>query len=332
MSNRRKILAALITLVATIALSVSAYLTWVTWQSGTVAGCTAESLMDCDEVLTSQWSKWFGVPVSLLGGLTYLAILALCWPAALRPQGWAVLSLFGLALLAVGAAIWFVGLQAIKLESYCYYCLAVHLCGLAVSCLSLWLLIDGYNNAEVEPVPAFFGADPSASHAVDVADTANNGLRGVHLLVSLAISATGMSALMGGQLLSDPPETMVIEEFDFQPQVAVAEQTTDPVSDETLETTQQIAAPEKTQDDVDWLDAESTDTDETTEQQATTKSTSKTAYPSNFVCGFTRSDRSDTAADARRSASGARRDRNDGLHLQALPTPASAPPCRSRAF
>ena len=76
LSGTRKLLAIAITVLAIVALGVSTYLSWVTWQQSTVAGCTGGSLADCDEVLSSSGSKWLGIPVSLLGAVTYVGILA----------------------------------------------------------------------------------------------------------------------------------------------------------------------------------------------------------------------------------------------------------------
>ncbi|NOZ41342.1 MAG: thioredoxin domain-containing protein [Planctomycetes bacterium] len=215
MSGRRKILALLITVAATIALGVSAYLTWVTWQSGTVVGCTAESLLDCDDVLASRWSKWFGLPVSLLGGLTYLAILGLCWPAAHRPNGVAMSGLFALALLAAGAAVWFVGLQTIQLQSFCMYCLTVHCCGLVVGVLTLLLYVDKSGSHDYDQMRSLLGV-ADADFEDDVTETAQ-GPSATQLLASLLFAAVGLAALMGGQLLSVPDETMVMEAVEFQP-------------------------------------------------------------------------------------------------------------------
>ena len=122
---------------ALIALVLSAYLTWTTWQASEVVGCSGSSATDCDAVLTSPWSKWLGLPVSLFGTLTYLIILAVLWPAAKRPRGWAETVLLTLALLAAGAAIWFVLVQMIFIGSYCPFCMTVHFCGCTIAVLTI---------------------------------------------------------------------------------------------------------------------------------------------------------------------------------------------------
>ncbi len=215
MFGRRKKLANLITVVATIALCVSAYLTWVTWQSGTVVGCTGESLLDCDDVLASRWSKWFSLPVSLFGGLTYLAILVLCGPAARRPHGLAMPGLFALALLAAGSAVWFVGLQAIQLQSFCYFCLTVHCCGLVIGVLAFLLFIDKSDSHDYDQMRSLLGV-ADADFEDDVTEP-ENGPNAMHLLASVLFAAVGLVALMGGQLLTEPSDAMIMEEMEFQP-------------------------------------------------------------------------------------------------------------------
>ena len=211
MFGRRKTLALSITLVATLALGISAYLTWVIWQSGTVVGCSADSLLDCDDVLSSRWSKWLGLPVSLLGALTYLLILILGWPA-LRASKLAVTGLFALAMVAAGAAVWFVGLQAIQLQSFCFYCLTVHACGLTVGVLALMLFLEPTGIGRPVQTQSLFGTTDTK---VDLPEVTSS-LDGRHLGAALAFSAVGLSALMGGQLLSEPVETMSMEEVEFQ--------------------------------------------------------------------------------------------------------------------
>ena len=213
MSGRRQLLAALIATIAAIAFGISAYLTWVTWQSGLVAGCTAESLLDCDDVLASRWSKWFGLPVSLLGALTYLALLGLSWPAARRSQGMAMAGLFTVAMIAAGAAVWFIGLQAIELQRFCIYCLTVHTCGLVVGVAAWLLFTDTSAISDLDHLRSLLGV-ATVDFDTDTLDTPSR-VSSFRLLATLAISAAGLLILMGGQLLSSPFESMGMEEVDL---------------------------------------------------------------------------------------------------------------------
>ncbi len=216
MFGRRTLFATLITVLATVALGVSAYLTWVTWESGTVLGCTADSLLDCDDVLASRWSKWLGLPVSLLGGMVYVTILGLVWPAASCARGMAVTALLGISMLAAGAAVWFVGVQALQLESFCAYCLTAHACGLCIGVLSLLLFLDSSSGSEVDQARSLLGV--AAADSAQAVDEPGEPVSVTSLLVALSVAAVGLVGLMGGQLLVEPEDnSMPMEEIVFEP-------------------------------------------------------------------------------------------------------------------
>lgn len=112
------------------ALAISAYLAWLSLSHGTPVGCGPES--DCDRVLGSRWARWFGIPVSLFAVSIDALTLWATWqvgrgsrPGQTAP-GWRVV-LVG-AWLILGAAAWFVGVQAAGV-GWCPYCLAAHAAG-----------------------------------------------------------------------------------------------------------------------------------------------------------------------------------------------------------
>src|SRR5690349_18993024 len=64
-----------IRVLAAIALAVSAYLAWQSAAGrGGPVGCGPGS--DCEQVLSTRWSRWRGVPVSVLAAGVYFAIFA----------------------------------------------------------------------------------------------------------------------------------------------------------------------------------------------------------------------------------------------------------------
>ena len=76
-----------ITILAIVGLCISGYLTWVTWGTDSIAGCGGGEIVNCDHVLSSEWSKWLGIPVSLFGLLTYCGILIGILAVALQNSG-----------------------------------------------------------------------------------------------------------------------------------------------------------------------------------------------------------------------------------------------------
>jgi uncharacterized membrane protein/protein-disulfide isomerase len=229
LSGTRKLLAGVITALTVVALGVSGYLTWASWQQSTIAGCTGGSLLDCDEVLTSSWSKWLGIPVSLLGALNYLAILALVWPAAML-GGWALTLLLALAMTAAGAAVWFVGTQVFILDHFCLYCLVVHTCGVLTCIAAVMLMRSSADSVGTESMSHFFGADGPV-------ETPSDEVSPFQPLIAAGIACVGLLALIGGQVFFSPSGMEIVEAMPLtvepvvKPVVEAPENTETPAED-----------------------------------------------------------------------------------------------------
>ncbi len=97
---------------------VSGYLTYSAWTLQQLALCTEGS--GCDVVLTSKWSKLFGMPTSFWGFLTYALLGAIAWNKRTAVQ-WKtafILSIFGVLYSAYLTAI-----SLFVLDAACPYCL-----------------------------------------------------------------------------------------------------------------------------------------------------------------------------------------------------------------
>jgi len=122
-------------LLAGAGLGLSGYLTYQGMTgSGLPPGCGGDA--GCGAVLTSRWASVLGAPVSVLAALAYLAALPMLgvvgWSgvsAGVRRAAWAGLGVIAGAVL--GAAAWFVYLQAVVVGAWCAYCLADHGVGVA---------------------------------------------------------------------------------------------------------------------------------------------------------------------------------------------------------
>lgn len=108
------------------------YLAAASWGGESVAGCGATS--GCDAALSSAWSRWLGVPVSLMAVVVYvlMAVAAAgAWSAPdhrVRQAAWMGL-LFTVGVIPP-AAVWFLIVMLTKLDAACPYCTAVHALGL----------------------------------------------------------------------------------------------------------------------------------------------------------------------------------------------------------
>ena len=176
---------AVLAIASAIALASSGYLTYVAMTSSKIAGCGGGGLFSCGHVISSRWSLWLGIPVSLLAvGLYLTLVISLIVGASkslsssVRHIGWAVTSI--LAIAAGLSAIWFISLQVFALKHLCSYCLVAHGCGLVAASAVVWL----------RPI----------------------GLAGMKT-ISIA-SLAGVAVLIGGQLLTQAPKTYRIEKFE----------------------------------------------------------------------------------------------------------------------
>ena len=175
----------LLAVVCLVAMGVSGYLAWIALTTSKVAGCGGGRLFNCGHVISSRWSLWMGIPVSLLAFGLYTTMGAALWvgassrfSASIRYMAWTLVTLIGLS--AGLAAIWFISLQVFVLKHLCTYCLAAHACGLVTAEVVLW----------------------------------NKILAGKAIAIVSALSVAGMATLIGGQLISEPPATYRIESFE----------------------------------------------------------------------------------------------------------------------
>lgn len=116
---------------AFIGFGISAYLfsMKLTGKITSVVGCGGEG--GCADVLGSQWSQWFGIPVSAVSAVFYLGVIALTFKASK-----ALLTMA--AFLLIGAAVWFMGLQAFVIKSFCPWCFSTHTVGVLTAGAILW--------------------------------------------------------------------------------------------------------------------------------------------------------------------------------------------------
>ncbi|TWT78180.1 Vitamin K epoxide reductase family protein [Posidoniimonas polymericola] len=215
MRQKRVPLAILMSLLALTAAAVSTYLAWKTITAGPVAGCGAASGAACDDILASRWSKWFGLPVSALAAVVYVGIAAAAWPVALRSGAAARGVLTGLIVLAVGAGLWFVGVQVVALGAFCPWCLTVHACSLLIAGTAIGLLRQPDEDDDRQAAASLINATVPGARRSTPRSTAV-GPRTGGPLVGAAVAAVCLAALAAGQLLSKAP-TPELAEISFDP-------------------------------------------------------------------------------------------------------------------
>ena len=129
---------------ATAALAVSAYLTWEHFHdpSGTTLACPATGAINCVKVTTSQYSKFLGMPVAILGLLYYVVVWVLNLPAMWRSASsavrWGRLVVVTMGLVFV---LWLVYAELYLIDAICLWCTAVHVITFLLFCLTLYATV-----------------------------------------------------------------------------------------------------------------------------------------------------------------------------------------------
>lgn len=116
---------------ALLGFGVSAYLVWMKLmgQITSVVGCGGEG--GCSNVLGSQWSQWFFIPVTAVSACFYLGVVVLTYKVSKS-----ILTMA--AFLLIMAASWFMGLQVFVIESFCPWCFTTHAIGLLTAGAIFW--------------------------------------------------------------------------------------------------------------------------------------------------------------------------------------------------
>jgi uncharacterized membrane protein len=117
---------------AAVGVAIAAYLTWIHYQPGALV-CLRGST-GCETVSKSHYAELAGVPVALLGAVTYVVLLA----SALTRSLVAVAGAAAIALAGLAFAGWLVYVQGSILHAWCAWCLAsdVVLTLLTAACLA----------------------------------------------------------------------------------------------------------------------------------------------------------------------------------------------------
>ncbi|MCA9186660.1 MAG: thioredoxin domain-containing protein, partial [Planctomycetales bacterium] len=175
----------------------------------------------CDEVLSTSWSRWLGIPTGVLATACYASALVLSLflgatiPSHVRRIAWFLL--IPLLVAAAGAALWFSGLQHFAVHKYCWQCLTVHAGGLLAAAMLLPRSFPDLNRIGQPQSPAAGTTRPvripgmpvmpgvlaergPVTHAWQIAGLWAGGLLGLIVLVA-------------GQVIA-PQDTMQVTSFD----------------------------------------------------------------------------------------------------------------------
>lgn len=125
-----------------IGVGISGYLAFVQLNPNVEVLCAENSVIDCTAVEQSRYSRLLGIPLSVLGLLADLCLLALLplEPRVrfLRENG--PVLVFGVVLFAALFSVWLIVVQAFMLHKYCAWCLGHEAVVFALLGVSAWRL------------------------------------------------------------------------------------------------------------------------------------------------------------------------------------------------
>lgn len=113
-------LSMILTGLAVVGMILTGYLVLSSWLSQPILYC--EEGGACDLVQKSRWGKFLGVPISLLGFLTYLTIAFANFRTRNRLKSWQLV--WTISMIGLGYSIYLQTISLIVIESTCIYCLA----------------------------------------------------------------------------------------------------------------------------------------------------------------------------------------------------------------
>ena len=205
----------LVRMFSLIAIGIAVYLAIASWLGGGIAGCGGEGIISCDHVVSSKWSRWLEIPVGFLAMAAYLVIFILTWFVSKKSRrivhsaSWSMVIV--MAVSCLGAAVWFVGLQVVAIQSFCVYCMISHACGVIVAIL----LLSGIPVAHQGQDPRWLATmqqTASGSHRQKVRDqpALHAGIKMQHLATAVTVGLFAVMLLIVGQILF-PHQTMLVE-------------------------------------------------------------------------------------------------------------------------
>jgi uncharacterized membrane protein len=121
------------TVVCVLTVLDAAYLTFEHFHGKSFSGCVVNSFINCGAVTNSIYSRFLGLPVSVLGLAWAAGMLVLCSPPAWRAASrwWSRLRLLG-SVTGVAMVLYLVYCELFKIGKLCEFCTGVHLLSLVL--------------------------------------------------------------------------------------------------------------------------------------------------------------------------------------------------------
>lgn len=121
------------TLLASVGVAISAYLSYEHGRGGTTLACPETGIVNCAKVTESSYASIAGVSVAYLGlgFFVVMTVLSLPWAWA-RSERWIHAARAALAGSGVLMVLWLIYAELFGLDAICLWCTAVHVIAVAL--------------------------------------------------------------------------------------------------------------------------------------------------------------------------------------------------------
>jgi uncharacterized membrane protein len=114
-------------LLSLLGLAISIYLTNAHFNGAQDLFCSDSGLINCAKVTTSAQSYFLGIPVAVLGLITYVVLSVLNSPWGWRLKNyWVHVARFVIVLGSMAFVLWLVAAELLIIKNICLYCTGVH--------------------------------------------------------------------------------------------------------------------------------------------------------------------------------------------------------------
>ena len=141
-------------LLAVVGIGIATYLTVVHFADQPIV---CSGIGDCEKVNSSRYAKLAGVPVAVLGLISYVTMLALIVAGLVRRDAMIVAAAWGVALAAFGFSMYLTYIELEVLDAICVWCVgsaSVVTAMLIALSACVWIVRDDVMGAPAEPQEA----------------------------------------------------------------------------------------------------------------------------------------------------------------------------------
>ncbi len=110
---------------------VMVYLTVVHYSAMDLLACPSSGVVNCETVLTSTASEFYGVPITIIGGLWFVIAGAFAVASLLSRRGevpWLTTASLLWAVAGTLSVLYLVYVEVVDLRALCLWCTVAHLC------------------------------------------------------------------------------------------------------------------------------------------------------------------------------------------------------------